>query len=201
MGLPFDYAIDMWSLGCVAAELYLGWPLFPGSSEYDQLRYITELLGFPSQDQLMRSTKVHKFMSLTDGGCRLKSVAEYFIEYGVRSKESRKYIFTALSDLTRIPLEASQDEVELSILQLDRQEFVSLLSGLLRLDTSQRLTPEQALHKPFITLHHLAVHAHTKSIQDVISWMQVCQHSKFVHIPETLPPCFMPVIQLSLIHI
>ena len=27
----------MWSLGCVAAELFLGQPLYPGSSEYDQV--------------------------------------------------------------------------------------------------------------------------------------------------------------------
>jgi len=27
----------MWSLGCVVAELFLGWPLYPGSSEYDQV--------------------------------------------------------------------------------------------------------------------------------------------------------------------
>lgn len=28
----------MWSLGCVIAELFLGWPLYPGASEYDQVR-------------------------------------------------------------------------------------------------------------------------------------------------------------------
>ena len=38
LGLPFCEAIDMWSLGCVIAELFLGWPLYPGSSEYDQVR-------------------------------------------------------------------------------------------------------------------------------------------------------------------
>ncbi len=38
LGLPFNEAIDMWSLGCVAAELFLGWPLYPGPSEYDQVR-------------------------------------------------------------------------------------------------------------------------------------------------------------------
>src|SRR5699024_7507062 len=27
LGLPFREAIDMWSLGCVIAELFLGWPL------------------------------------------------------------------------------------------------------------------------------------------------------------------------------
>lgn len=37
LGLPFNEAIDMWSLGCVIAELFLGWPLYPGSSEYDQV--------------------------------------------------------------------------------------------------------------------------------------------------------------------
>ena len=27
----------MWSLGCVMAELFLGWPLYPGALEYDQV--------------------------------------------------------------------------------------------------------------------------------------------------------------------
>lgn len=29
----------MWSLGCVIAELFLGWPLYPGASEYDQVTH------------------------------------------------------------------------------------------------------------------------------------------------------------------
>lgn len=37
LGLPFCEAIDMWSLGCVIAELFLGWPLYPGALEYDQV--------------------------------------------------------------------------------------------------------------------------------------------------------------------
>ena len=32
LGLPFNERIDMWSLGCVAAELFLGWPLYPGGT-------------------------------------------------------------------------------------------------------------------------------------------------------------------------
>lgn len=42
LGLPFSEAIDMWSLGCVIAELFLGWPLYPGSSEYDQVCFRVE---------------------------------------------------------------------------------------------------------------------------------------------------------------
>lgn len=30
LGSGYNVAIDMWSLGCVAAELFLGLPLFPG---------------------------------------------------------------------------------------------------------------------------------------------------------------------------
>ncbi|XP_046859017.1 dual specificity tyrosine-phosphorylation-regulated kinase 2-like [Xenia sp. Carnegie-2017] len=46
-GLPFGYQIDMWSLACVLAELYLGEPLFLGTSKrkywskYD-LQYILD---------------------------------------------------------------------------------------------------------------------------------------------------------------
>jgi serine/threonine protein kinase len=46
VGLPYSSAIDMWSLGCIAAELFLGLPLFPGSSEYNQLSRIVEMLGY-----------------------------------------------------------------------------------------------------------------------------------------------------------
>lgn len=45
VGLPYTSAIDMWSLGCIATELFLGLPLFPGSSEYNQMSRIVEMLG------------------------------------------------------------------------------------------------------------------------------------------------------------
>jgi homeodomain interacting protein kinase len=52
-GLPFCEAADMWSLGCVTAELFFGgWPLYPGSSEYDQIRYISEKQGLPTEHML-----------------------------------------------------------------------------------------------------------------------------------------------------
>ena len=35
----------MWSLGCVAAELFLGLPLFPGASEHDLITRVIETLG------------------------------------------------------------------------------------------------------------------------------------------------------------
>jgi dual specificity protein kinase YAK1 len=45
LGYPYDSEIDIFSAGCIAAELFLGLPLFPGTSEYDQLRLMTECQG------------------------------------------------------------------------------------------------------------------------------------------------------------
>lgn len=44
MCISYTSSIDMWSLGCIAAELFLGLPLFPGSSEYNQVGRIVEML-------------------------------------------------------------------------------------------------------------------------------------------------------------
>lgn len=46
LGIPYNAAIDMWSLGCIAVELFLGLPLFPGTSEYNQITRIVEMLGY-----------------------------------------------------------------------------------------------------------------------------------------------------------
>lgn len=45
-------AIDVWSIGCVIAELLLGQPLFPGESGVDQLVEIIKVLGTPTRDQI-----------------------------------------------------------------------------------------------------------------------------------------------------
>lgn len=42
-GIPYNMAIDMWSLGCILAELYSGYPLFPGENEVEQLACIMEV--------------------------------------------------------------------------------------------------------------------------------------------------------------
>jgi serine/threonine protein kinase len=50
-----DYTsvIDVWSLGCVMAELVLGQPVFPGESGVDQLVEIIKVLGTPTKEQLL----------------------------------------------------------------------------------------------------------------------------------------------------
>ena len=61
LGVAYDEAIDMWSLGCVLAELFLGWPLFPGATEYDQISYIEQMMGEPPASLTKNLVKMCKF--------------------------------------------------------------------------------------------------------------------------------------------
>ena len=57
LGIPYTVAIDMWSFGCILAELTTGYPLFPGESEAEQLLCMMEVKGIPPQDVLIQSTR------------------------------------------------------------------------------------------------------------------------------------------------
>ncbi|CAI5490174.1 unnamed protein product [Closterium sp. Naga37s-1] len=48
----YTTAIDIWSAGCVMAELLLGQPLFPGESGVDQLVEIIKVLGTPTREEI-----------------------------------------------------------------------------------------------------------------------------------------------------
>lgn len=47
-------SIDLWSVGCVLAELVLKAPLFPGKSTLDQLELILKCIGMPSGKEIDR---------------------------------------------------------------------------------------------------------------------------------------------------
>lgn len=55
LGIPYTPAIDMWSFGCIMAEFAMGYPLFPGEDEGDQLSLMMEVLGIPGNPVLRES--------------------------------------------------------------------------------------------------------------------------------------------------
>lgn len=57
LGLPYGRAIDMWSVGCILAELYTGRVLFRGKCERDQLALITQAVGAPEKSLVQKSPK------------------------------------------------------------------------------------------------------------------------------------------------
>ena len=56
----YTTTIDVWSVGCVIAELMLGQPIFPGESGVDQLVEIIKILGTPSREQIQAMNPEYK---------------------------------------------------------------------------------------------------------------------------------------------
>ncbi|ODQ77207.1 hypothetical protein BABINDRAFT_163712 [Babjeviella inositovora NRRL Y-12698] len=60
----YTTAIDIWSMGCILAELFMAAPLFPGKDYRHQLLLIFELLGTPSSDDMLsvRSKRAREYI-------------------------------------------------------------------------------------------------------------------------------------------
>lgn len=121
-GLPFDCAIDMWSLGVILVELYMGKPLFQCSEPSMLICLMQSLLG----------PLPHKFFSSG------KLYSRYFPNIGterIPDPYSKQKIFGKLCQY----------------LQIQDVHFCSFIQGLLNYYPSERLTPEEALSHPFLS--------------------------------------------------
>ncbi|KAL7000961.1 Mitogen-activated protein kinase 9 [Sarracenia purpurea var. burkii] len=65
MWFQYTPAIDIWSIGCIFAEMLIGKPLFPGKNVVHQLDLITDLLGTPAAESIarIRNEKARRYMS------------------------------------------------------------------------------------------------------------------------------------------
>lgn len=50
-----------WNTGCILAELYTGYPIFPGENEVEQLACIMEVLGVPPEDVINTASRRRLF--------------------------------------------------------------------------------------------------------------------------------------------
>ncbi|XP_041747809.1 homeodomain-interacting protein kinase 1-like isoform X2 [Coregonus clupeaformis] len=179
LGLPFCEAIDMWSLGCVIAELFLGWPLYPGASEYDQIRYISQTQGLPAEYLLSAGTKTSRFFKRGPDSSyplwRIKAPSEHEAEMGIKSKEARKYIFNCLDDLMQVNLSSHLEGSDMLAEKADRREFIDLLKRMLRLDADKRITPTKTLGHPFVTMSHLLDFPHSSHVKSCFQNMELCK--------------------------
>ncbi|XP_001368696.4 homeodomain-interacting protein kinase 3 isoform X8 [Monodelphis domestica] len=179
LGLPFCEAIDMWSLGCVIAELFLGWPLYPGALEYDQIRYISQTQGLPGEQLLNVGTKSTRFfcreIDISHSGWRLKTLEEHEAETGMKSKEARKYIFNSLDDIVHVNTVMDLEGSDLLAEKADRREFVSLLKKMLLIDADLRITPVETLNHPFVNMKHLLDFPHSNHVKSCFHIMDVCK--------------------------
>lgn len=159
LGLPYSSAIDMWSLGCIVVELFLGLPLFPGSSEYNQVSRIVEMLGNPPNWMIEMGKQAGEFFEKrTDEFGRktyhLKSMEQYSREHGTKEQPSKKY-FSA-GTLPEIIKTYPMPRKNMKPQEIDREmnnriAFIDFVRGLLTINPLERWSPHQAKLHPFIT--------------------------------------------------
>ncbi|SNX87041.1 related to putative dual specificity protein kinase pom1 [Melanopsichium pennsylvanicum] len=124
LGMNYNMAIDIWSLGCIIAELYTGYPLFPGENEQEQLACIMEILGVPDRYLVERSSRKKLFFDSTG---QLRPVVN---SKGKRRRPGSKTLAQALK---------SDDEL-----------FVDFIGKCLIWDPERRLKPDAAMRHSWI---------------------------------------------------
>lgn len=125
LGMTYGLPIDMWSVGCILAELYTGVPIFPGENEQEQLACIMEVFGPPEKHLIEKSTRKKLFFD-SMGKPRLTVSSK-----GRRRRPSSKTLQQAI--------------------KCDDEAFLDFLARCLRWDPDRRLKPEDAVRHEFIT--------------------------------------------------
>ena len=131
LGMTYGMPIDMWSVGCILAELYTGVPIFPGENEQEQLACIMEVFGPPEKHLIEKSSRKKLFFD-SMGKPRLTVSSK-----GRRRRPSSKTLQ--------------------QVLKCDDEVFLDFLARCLRWDPDRRMKPEEAIRHEFITGHKMPV--------------------------------------------
>ncbi|KAL5314239.1 hypothetical protein ACEPPN_018664 [Leptodophora sp. 'Broadleaf-Isolate-01'] len=143
LGMPYDFAIDIWSVGCTLYELYTGKILFTGRTNNQMLRSIMDCRGKFTTKILKRAQFAHvhfdemaNFISVEQDKLTGKDTVKT-LTFAKPSRDLRTRLMSASKGLT----EAEAKELTL---------FADLLDRCLALNPEKRITPAEALKHPFI---------------------------------------------------
>lgn len=136
LGAKYGMPIDIWSFGCILAELLTGYPLFPGEDEGDQLATMMEVLGMPPP-KMLENCKRHRMFFSSKGHpryCSLTQNPDGTTSYnGGRSRRGK----------FRGPPESK--ELSRALRGCDDHLFLDFLQRCFEWDPAARMSPPQAL--------------------------------------------------------
>jgi dual specificity protein kinase YAK1 len=146
LGIPYDDAIDVWSAGCIAAELYVDFPIFACETESDCIHAMVALLGMFPTSLIRTSRRWQRFFQMTrDGFVPKDDPADVLL-----NRHCSREIFQALGIMSLEELirekEPATDEAEAASLA----SFSDFVRRLLAYSPNRRITAGQALRHPFI---------------------------------------------------
>ncbi|XP_059154297.1 dual specificity tyrosine-phosphorylation-regulated kinase 1B-like isoform X2 [Physella acuta] len=144
LGIPYDLAIDMWSLGCILVEMHTGEPLFAGSNEFDQMMKIVEVLGMPPKHLLDQAQKTRKYFDQLPDGSYVPRKSKDNKKY--KTPHSRK-LHEVIGAETGGPGGRRVGEVGHGV--ADYLKFKDLILRMLEYDPKTRITPYYALQHNF----------------------------------------------------
>ena len=161
LGLPYDMAIDMWSFGCILAELYTGYPIFPGENEVEQLTCILALCEAHARTHARARTHTHTHTH-THTMEQVEQLACIMELQGIPPRHlieqaSRRKMFFDSNGAPKIVANSRGKKRRpstkdlASVLRCNDAAFVSFLDGCLQWDKNQRFSPDQALQHEWIT--------------------------------------------------
>ena len=164
--------VDIWSIGCILGELYLGTPIMPGNTSYDQLNKINILIGEIPQYMIEQSPKRDKYFTKDNStyNYRIKKPEEFYKEYPdiPKSEYDIPKNMKNIDDLINVKkdviksknsLHKSMHNSSLSLNSSNTKEdlvaFIHLMKGMLQIDPKKRWSCKQCLKHPFLTKEKL----------------------------------------------
>lgn len=158
LGAEYGMPIDMWSFGCILAELVTGQPLLPGENEGDQLACIVELLGMPPQSLILKSKPCRVKLFFNSLGYPRYCATEQLpngkvIFLGGRSQRGKNRLPPAARSWSEA-LGANSSDIN----------FVNFVRRCLEWDPKDRMTPAIALKHPWLVRRKLPMPPKTTTI-------------------------------------
>ncbi|EDW66198.2 uncharacterized protein Dvir_GJ15681 [Drosophila virilis] len=145
LGIQYDLAIDMWSLGCILVEMHTGEPLFSGCNEVDQMNKIVEVLAIRPKILVNKPTKRAKFSE------RISTNGSQGLKRTVKGRKSKRPGSPKRHDILGVetggPAGRRMDEPGHSV--SDYLKFKDLILRMLDFDPKTRVTPYYALQHNF----------------------------------------------------